>query len=399
MRVLLAFDKFKDSLTSPEACEIVARALREKRPDWEIDACPFTDGGEGFCDILTRSAGGEFKSFTVTGPRGVALAAPVGFVSLPNIPAAARAALTLPESNLSAAPGNAVPLRIAIIEMAAVSGLALLGPEERDPWATTTRGTGELIRAAAAEPGVVGILLGVGGSATNDVGLGALEALGFEFRAANGERVSPPVPNRWPEIARIAGALVPGLPPIRIACDVTNPLLGPRGAAATYGPQKGLRPADLPRLENAAAQVALLLCHRCNQSDTLMDVPGTGAAGGISFGLMAATGATLLPGFDLVTAWLDLERRLQAADVVITGEGRFDDSSLQGKGPGAVAARALALEKETHVFAGAVTISAARPRLATHAITGPGVPLAQALREAPINLAAAVTRAFPSPTA
>jgi glycerate kinase len=275
--------------------------------------------------------------------------------------------------------------------MASASGLALLAAHQRDPWQTHTHGTGELIRLAATRPGVVAILLGVGGSATHDLGLGALAALGLGFLTGRGEVVSPLSPTHWPHISRLQGRLPATLPPIRIACDVTNPLLGPRGAAATYGPQKGLRPADFARLDHESARLALLLCAHCGQPDSLMDAPGAGAAGGISFGLMAAAGARLLPGFDLVSAWLDVERRVAAADLVITGEGRFDDTSLTGKGPGAVAARALALGKRVHVFAGAVTATALPPpRLSLHAITPAGMPLAQALREAPALLTAAV---------
>jgi glycerate kinase len=202
------------------------------------------------------------------------------------------------------------------------------------------------------------------------------------------------VPAAWPGLVRISGHITPGLPPIRIACDVTNPLAGPRGAAATYGPQKGLRAADLARLDGESVRVARMLCAQSGRPDTLLDVPGAGAAGGISFGLMTAAGATLLPGFDLVSAWLDLEARLVAADLVITGEGRFDDSSLQGKGPGAVAARALALGKRVHVFAGSAAAAHPPANLALHSITPSGMPLAEALRRAPDNLARAVRAAF-----
>jgi glycerate kinase len=382
MRVLLAFDKFKDSLTAPAACEIAAFALRRDHPDWTLDLCPLADGGEGFCQILTAAAGGETRKYSVTAPRGGTVEAPIGFVPAKKIP---RAALDLLQ--IGGSTGH-----IAVIEMAAASGLALLPAEQRDPWQTTTFGTGELVRDAA-DAGVAAILLGVGGSATSDLGLGALNALGLTLHERDGQKISPPIPARWSRIARLAGNVPPQLPPIRIACDVTNPLLGPRGAAAIYGPQKGLRPEDLQRLDHENARLALLLCLQCGQPDALMDTPGAGAAGGISFGLMAAAGAKLLPGFDLVSAWLDLEPRLAAADLVITGEGRFDESSLSGKGPGAVAARALALGKRVHVLAGAVT-AAPRERLALHAITPPGLPLAEALRAAPANLAATVTRAF-----
>ncbi len=389
MRVLVAFDKFKDSLTSPWACELAADALHAAHPDWQVDLCPLTDGGEGFCDILTHAANGEIVKISVTGPRGDPVEATVGFVPLGNIPAAARSLLSIenPESKIE----NPT---VAVLEMATASGLALLAPERRDPWQATTLGTGELLRAAA-RPGVVAILLGIGGSATSDLGLGALTALGLEFRTVHGELVHPPIPARWPEIARLAGRVPKNFPPLRIACDVTNPLLGPRGAAAIYGPQKGLRTVDVSTLDHAAARLALMLCAHCHAPDALMDTPGAGAAGGLGFGLMAAAGARLLPGFDLVSAWLDLAPKLAAADLVITGEGRFDASSLEGKGPGAVAARALALGKRVAIFAGAVTTAtSASENLALHAITPPGAPLAQALRDAPANLASTVQRAF-----
>jgi glycerate kinase len=393
MRVLVAFDKFKDSLTSPAACALTAAALRTAHPDWRVELCPLTDGGEGFCAILTPAAGGTLERHTVTGPRGAPVDAALGFVALEKIPPAARALLAIPAAP-DAAP-DAPPHRaatVAIVEMATASGLALLPPAERDPWHASTVGTGELLRAAA-RPGVVAILLGIGGSATSDLGLGALTALGLEFRAAPGGAVSPPVPAHWSRIARLTGRIPAAFPPLRIACDVTNPLLGPRGAAAIYGPQKGLRAADVTLLDHAAARLALMLCTHCGASDALMDAPGAGAAGGLGFGLMAAAGARLLPGFALVSAWLDLEPKLAAADLVITGEGRFDASSLTGKGPGALAARALALGKPVHVFAGAVS-APGRENLTLHAITPPGTELAPALRDAAANLAAAVHRAF-----
>ena len=386
MRALLAFDKFKDALSAPQACALAAGSLRAHRPNWTLDLCPLTDGGEGFCEILTQALGGSFEAHTVTGPRGEPVVARLGFVYLDDIPPAASTLLRLP----------AIPFprdaRVAVVEMAAASGLALLAPEARDPWLTSTTGTGELIRLAA-RPGVAAILLGLGGSATSDLGLGALAALGLNFVSATGELIDPPTPSRWPEIARLDGRLPADLPPLRIACDVANPLLGPNGAAAIYGPQKGLRPADLRRLDNEAARLALLLCTHSAKPDTLMDVPGAGAAGGISFGLMAAASAQLISGFDLVSAWLDLDSRLAAADLVLTGEGRFDASSLSGKGPGALAARAAALGKPVHVFAGAIT-AAPVPGLALHAITPPATPLPAALRAAATNLTAAVDRTF-----
>lgn len=382
MRVLIACDKFKDALTAPQACGVIVATLQAAHPDWTTDICPLADGGEGFADILTRAAGGRMVPLTVAGPRGTPQPAGFGLVALDRIPAAARARLNLPKET----PANAT---VAVIEMATASGLALLAPADRDPWHTTTAGTGELIRAAASH-GVAAILLGVGGSATNDLGLGALDALGVHCVDRHDDVIRPPVPARWTEVTRLAGTVTAPLPPIRIACDVTNPLLGPRGAAAVYGPQKGMRAEDLARLDGLGARLGLMLCHHCGQPDTAMDAPGAGAAGGIAFGLMVGAGAQLLSGVELVEAWLDLGARLAAADLVITGEGRFDESSLNGKGPGAVAARALALGKPVQVFAGQIQAAHPPPGLRLHAITPPGLPLAEALKAAPDLLAASV---------
>jgi glycerate kinase len=386
MRALLAFDKFKDSLTAREACSSAATALHDRHRDWEVVSCPLSDGGEGFCEILTAAARGQVIEFSVTGPRDKAAQASIGMVPYANIPAPARRFLPPPSEHPRTTP------TVAVIDMASASGLALLEPAARDPWQTTTVGTGELIRTAA-ELGAAAILLGVGGSATHDLGLGALATLGLEFQTSRGEIVFPPIPARWHEIDRIGRNIHP-VPPIRIACDVSNPLLGPRGAAATYGPQKGLRAEDFPRLDHESGRLAALLCAYHQKPDSLRETPGAGAAGGISFGLMTAANAELIPGFDLVSAWLDLEQHLATADIVITGEGRFDDSSLNGKGPGAVAARALALGKQVHVFAGSATVARPPERLTLHSITPAGMPLDQALRAASLNLAKSVREAF-----
>lgn len=384
MRVLLAFDKFKDSLTAPAACAHAANALRSRQPEWSLDLCPLTDGGEGFAPILTQAAGGTTHTATVTGPRGAPVAAQFGLVSLNAIPAAARDLLALP----TGLPADAT---VALIEMATASGLALLPAGERDPWQTTSRGTGELI-AHAARLGAQIVLLGVGGSATNDLGLGALGALGLRFLAADEREISPPIPAAWDAIARLDGRVA--APLIRIACDVANPLLGPQGCSAIYGPQKGLAAADLPRMEAIVGRLARLLCEHTAKPAEVMRAPGAGAAGGIAFGLMTAAGAQLLPGSDLVTAWLDLARRLAQADLVITGEGRFDDSSLSGKGPGALARQALALGKPVHVFAGRVTVAAPPAGLQLHAVSPADLPLAEALIAAPDLLARALRATF-----
>jgi glycerate kinase len=371
MRVLIAFDKFKDSVAAADACAIAARAIASARPGWGVDPCPLSDGGEGFAEILTRAAGGKLTRLPATGPRGGKVEAAFGIVSIDGIPPGARALMR---------PAASGP--VAVVEMASASGLALLEPGLRDPMRASSLGTGEILRAAAGA-GAGTILLGVGGSATHDLGLGAVGALGVRFSGAAGEALDPLVPADWPLLRAIGGRIPEGFPPILIACDVDNPLVGPRGALAVYGRQKGLRPGDEAALEAGTARVAELVCGQFGRPRDLVNLPGAGAAGGIAFGLMAVAGARLLPGFPLVSAWLDLDRRMDEADMVITGEGRFDDSSLSGKGPGSVARRALALGKRVHVFAGEVSLSSGVPGLITHAVTPPGMGLAEALARAP----------------
>ena len=387
MRVLVAFDKFKGSLSALQACELGVRALRGRQPGWQLDSCPLTDGGEGFVDILTTAVHGRRMTFQVGGPRGGLVAASIGLATWSQIPVSVRPWLGVPEKN-----GRSGRL-LAIVEMAAASGLGLLPPAQYDPWQTTTYGTGQLIRAAA-ELGCAAILLGVGGSATNDFGLGALSALGLEFRDDRGAKIRPPFPIHCDRITRIEGEVFPSIPAIRIACDVANPLLGPDGATVTYGPQKGLRPADRARLEATMERMARMLCDHCGQPSSLPETPGSGAAGGLSFGLMAGARAALLPGFELVSAWLGLDARVAAADIVITGEGCFDGTSLSGKGPGAVAARARALGKTVHVFAGKLAGDLPADGWRLHAITPAGLPIEDAMRDAPAFLQQSIQAEF-----
>ena len=386
MRILVAFDKFKDALSARQACEVTAVTLRAKHPDWTFELCPLTDGGEGFTETLTSATQGWLELVEVSGPRGRRIPAALGFIESERIPAPAKRIL----------PDAPMNNRVAIVGLASASGIELISRPERDPWQTTTFGTGELVARAMAK-NVGAILLGVGGSATNDLGLGALAALGFKFFAANGTPVAVPTPDTWERITRIEPTAL-DLPPVFIACDVTNPLLGPRGATATFGPQKGLAPADVSKLEAQMARMATLLCAACGKPVALADTSGTGATGGFPFGLMVGAGAKIVPGFELVSAWLDLPARLAAADLVITGEGRFDATSLGGKGPGALVAEARRLGKPAHVFAGSLGLSEAEGHRQSHlhAITPPNLPLAEALPRTAELLAAAVHHAFNS---
>ena len=380
MNVLIAFDKFKDPLSAPHACEVASEALTGLQGNWTLDQAPLTDGGEGFAEILTHAAGGRMESVNVVGPRGEPVIAKFGWVPVSNIPASARRLLTLlPAGNDG---------HVAVVEMAAASGLALIPEALRDPWQTTSFGTGQLLRAAS-KAGACAIVLGVGGSATNDLGAGALAALGVHFDGID----QYPVPAAWERVQRIEGRILPGLPPIHIACDVTNPLLGPTGCTAIYGPQKGLRAPNVERMEQTAFAMAERLCGHFGRETALTQHPGHGAAGGIPFGLSCATPTLLMPGFEFVSAWLDLDARRAKADLVITGEGAFDASSLNGKGPGAIALRALELGKKVHLFAGRVS-GTAWPGVALHAITPDGMPLPEALESAPRLLFEAVLRTF-----
>jgi glycerate kinase len=380
MKILAAFDKFKDSMSAQAACEAASAGVhRALGQDVSITHAPLTDGGEGFCSILTHAANGFVESHTVCGPLGVDLAAPLGWVEGSALPAGVRRFFD---------PGHG---KIALIEMAAAAGLEQVAPERRHPKHCTSYGVGELIRIAIAE-GADAILLGIGGSATSDLGLGALEALGLRVLDSANQPIARIVPARWPQVTQLTGQIEVPLPPIYIACDVDNPLLGPRGAAAVYGPQKGLPADEVEAFDTAAADLAAKLCHHFNQPQDLQLLPGSGAAGGIGFGLKVACQAEFIAGFELVSAWLELERKIAAADLILTGEGKIDTSSLSGKGPVGLASAAHQVGKRCILLAGAVETAAATqlhaqfPKCALYEITPPNCPLAQALFDGPENL-------------
>jgi glycerate 2-kinase len=381
MRLLLAFDKFKDCMTAETACEAARRGVVSVWPQADVICRPLADGGEGFAGILTRAGNGQTVDLDVMGPRGDPVRAAYGLVPADHIPPAALALAGLP----SPKPGST----IAVVEMAAASGLAHLDLAARDPWRATTYGTGQVLRHAA-DAGAAAILLGVGGSATNDLGLGALLALGLRVTGDVGD--PPGCPSSWGQMGPMDASRLPPLPPVVIACDVTNPVLGPRGCTRVYGPQKGLRSEDTVRMEDALTALAPKLCATFGREPMLAEVPGSGAAGGIAFGLMAALEARLVPGFALVSAWLNLEREIERADWILTGEGRFDTSSLEGKGPGAVVADAMAKGKRVDVFAGALMEDAVQSGFTATGITPPGVPLREALARGPQFLETAVSK-------
>jgi glycerate kinase len=339
--------------------------------------------------VLTEAAEGEWRTTWATGPRGETVEARIGRIEEKNIPEAALQLLGVGPLGDVKTPRHG---HIAVIEMAQASGLALVPAERRNPWWTTSFGAGEMIRAAS-EQGAAGIVLGVGGSATNDLGLGALTALGWRAVDRAGKPLWGPPPAQWGAVRHLEGTAM-SLPPLRIACDVTNPLLGPDGATAIYGPQKGLSAETAAAMEQAVAEMAARMEAHAGGGADHRNTPGAGAAGGIAFGLMTAAGARIVSGFDLVAAWCDLETRIRRADIVITGEGRFDRTSWAGKGPGAIARRAAELGKRVHVFAGAVVNAPADGVASFHAITPAGVPLDAALAATRANLAATTRAVF-----
>jgi glycerate kinase len=307
MRVLVAPDKFRGTLTASQAVEAMAAGWLRARPGDEIDRCPVADGGEGTMAALVGALGGERSVVRVAGPLGSPVEAALGMV-------------------------DAGGERAAIVESAAASGVALLIASGRDALRATTTGTGELLRAALdREPDRV--LLCVGGTASTDGGVGAAAALGVRFLRADGSPVAPGGLGLL-ELATVDLTLLDGrLRRVAIdACvDVDNPLTGPTGASATFAPQKGASPDDVVLLDRALRHLAAVV-HRDLGVD-LHELPGSGAGGGLAFGAAAFLGARIRSGARLVLEALGLEARVRLADVVITGEGRFDRGSLGGKAP------------------------------------------------------------------
>jgi len=308
LRIVIAPDKFKGCLSAPQVCRAIAAGVHRVDPAIEIDECPVADGGEGTVAALVAATGGKIIHRIVTGP--------------------------LPEMKVNAAfgvlGGNTNDGTTAIIEMASASGLALLAPQDRNPLNTTTFGTGELLNAAV-ELGATHIILGIGGSATVDGGIGCAQACGHTVVLEDGEPVSMTEPLVGADVERVVmvkrhrGEKTDRVK-ITVASDVTNPLFGVNGAAPVFGPQKGATPAIVQQLDAALRQLAT----RNNKLD-LADKPGAGAAGGLGFGMLAFFGAELRSGIDIVLEATHLAERLKNADLCLTGEGRLDSQSLAGK--------------------------------------------------------------------
>lgn len=329
MKIVLAFDSFKGNMSAREVCEIAAEGIRSVHPDAETVILPMADGGEGTAEAMMSALGGEWIPMTVTGP-------------LPHMRVEAGYAW-LPED------------KTAVVEMAVASGLPLLKPEERDPINATTFGTGELIKAAV-EKGAEKILLTVGGSATVDGGTGAAEALGWTIP---GFGVSA---EALAKVEKIESPENLDLPEIDVLCDVTNPLCGPNGAAQVYGPQKGATPEQVKELDSRLWKLSEQV-FQCLEKE-VHDLPGAGAAGGLAFGAVAFMGGKLVPGIDTVMETVGLAGALKGADWVLTGEGKFDSQSVQGKVVDGVQRLSKAAGAKTGVIAGCVLLPEAEWRAA-----------------------------------
>jgi len=326
MRVVIAPDKFKGSLTALEAAEAMARGLSRVDSSAEIDRVPMADGGEGTVAALVAATGGSYRTVTVTGPLGEPVAASFGLL------------------------GDG---RTAVLEMASASGLWLVPPGLRDPLRATTRGTGQLL-LAALEAGARRVIVGIGGSATNDGGAGLGQALGFRLLDTHGRELEPGGGelDRLARIERTDLAAVLGSATIAVACDVTNPLCGPRGASAVYGPQKGATPEMVARLDRNLGHFADIVARDLDVA--VRDIPGSGAAGGLGGGLVAFAGGRLEGGVDLVIEAVNLRERLHAADLCLTGEGALDGQSAFGKTAVGVARLAHSLRCPTLAVAGSI---------------------------------------------
>ncbi len=364
MFVVCAPDSYKESMSAPVAAQQMADGVRDAYPDAVVIQLPMSDGGEGFATAIAAATKAVWAPVIVPD----ALGRPI-------------------EASYAWAPGS----RRAVIEMATAAGLEGIPVLERDVRRSSTRGVGRLMLAALDE-GARHLVVGLGGSATNDGGAGMLAELGVRYVDAAGVELEP-VPT---ELERTAAIDVAGLDPrladcrIDAACDVTNPLLGAHGASAVYGPQKGATPDDVTYLDGVLAHLVEL---SPASAAVAAGLPGSGAAGGLGWALLGFLGASMRPGVDLVAETIGLEDAIAQADLVLTGEGSVDAQTLQGKTPAGVAAIAQRHSVPVAVFGGRITSDAlpfASESVALVSITPEGQPLAEALRLGPENLRAAV---------
>ena len=327
MKVVIAIDSLKGSLSSMEAGMAIKDGILAAKPDAEVIVKPLADGGEGTTDALIEGMNGERIDLTVTGPMHTPVDAYYGYLKDTNT---------------------------AVMEMASAAGITLVPDSEKNPLLATSYGVGEMINDAI-QRGCRNFIIGIGGSVTNDGGIGMLKALGVRFLDENGEDAG----EGGQALAKVARIDVSGMNPllkechIQVACDVNNPLCGENGSTYVYGPQKGVTEDMKKTMDEAMAHFARVT------SETLendyMNIPGAGAAGGLGYAFLAYTGAALTPGIELILDAVGLEEELSGADVVVTGEGRLDFQTAMGKAPVGVARLAKKYNAKVIAFAGSVT--------------------------------------------
>ncbi|KJZ35257.1 MULTISPECIES: glycerate kinase [Pseudomonas] len=358
MKIVIAPDSFKDSLSAQGVADAIALGLAQVWPDAQLIKCPMADGGEGTVESILAACDGELRRNEVRGPLGATVNAAWGW---------------LPQSHT------------AIIEMAEASGLQLVPVAQRDACISSTFGTGQLIRAAL-DAGAQRVILAIGGSATNDGGAGAMQALGVKLLDFQGQTLSPGG-LALTQLARVdLGEIDPRLAQVRfdIAADVNNPLCGPHGASAIFGPQKGASPVQVEQLDRALGHFADHCAQALNKD--VRDEPGSGAAGGLGFAAKAFLGAQFKAGVEVVAELVGLADAVAGADLVITGEGRFDAQTLRGKTPFGVAR--VAREHGVPVIVIAGTLGEGYQALYEH-----GIDAAFALASGPMTLEQACAEA------
>ena len=309
MKIVVAPDSFKGSLTAVEVSDAIEQGVREIFPEAEIVKIPMADGGDGTVQCLVNATGGEILREKVTGPLGDEVWASYGILG---------------------------DKKTAVIEMAEASGLTLVPENKRNPLITTTYGTGQLIKFAL-DQGCRKMIIGIGGSATNDVGAGMVQALGAKLLDKEGEEIGFGG-GELKKVFRIDTKYLDNRlseTKVLIASDVSNPLCGPKGAARVYGPQKGATPEMIKKLDESLAYFAEIIKRDLNKD--IKDILGAGAAGGLGAGLMAFLDAELKPGIEIIIEIVKLEQAIKDADLVITGEGKIDSQTIYGKAPIGVA--------------------------------------------------------------
>lgn len=327
MNILVAIDSLKGSISSLEAGSAISEGIRRAMPDAKVTVRPLADGGEGTVEALALGMNGRIEKVKVTGPLGDALEAAYGIID---------------------------GTKTAIIEMSAAAGITLIDEKDRNPLNTTTFGVGELIRDAITK-GCRNFIVGIGGSATNDGGIGMLQALGYEFSDASGRQV-PFGAKGLSMIERISDEhVIPELAEchFKVACDVTNTLCGEQGCSAIFGAQKGATPSMIMQMDKWLENYAHLTHEKYPKAD--MQQAGTGAAGGLGFAFLSYTDAVLEQGVKIILDETNLEDYVKDADIVVTGEGRLDGQTVMGKAPIGVARMAKKYDKTVIAFSGCVT--------------------------------------------